>query len=69
VIQKIRVALEKLKRFSLYTTNLFASTISYWLGIGLSFLLWKASQLKKEKSRKTFWSIPETHEEDYKSQY
>jgi len=69
VIEKLKTALERLKELSLYITNLIAGTIGYWLGISLSFLLWRASQLRKKKSRKTFWSNSETNEEDYRSQY
>jgi hypothetical protein len=69
MIKKIKDAFERLKKFSLYITNLFAGTIGYWLGISLSFLLWKATQLRKKKSHKTFWSNLENSEENYKSQY
>ena len=69
MFEKFKIALERLKKISLYITNLFVCTVGYWLGISLSFSLWKASQLKKKKPDKTCWCNPENTEENYKSQY
>jgi len=69
VIEKVKTVLERLKKSSLCITNLFASTVGYWIGISLSFLLWKTSQFKKKKTGKTFWDDSDNSEEDYRSQY
>jgi hypothetical protein len=61
--------LKKLKDFSIQIMNLLVATIVYWIGVSLSFLLWKISSLRKKENEKTFWSEVEDSEEDYKSQY
>jgi hypothetical protein len=69
MIKKIKAGLEKLKNFSIFITNLFVSTIAYWVGVSISFLLWKLSQLRKKETKKTFWLEAGNLEEDYKRQY
>lgn len=66
--ENIRCGVEKLKEFSIFITNLFVNTLSYWLGISLSFLLWKLSTILKKENKESYWLEPE-EEEDYKSQY
>ena len=62
----IKDRLEKVKQFSLNLTAKILSIPAYWLGVSLSFFLWKLSNIfKKEKMQ---WLDPE-EEEDYKSQY
>jgi len=69
LIKRIKNEFKKLKEFSIFITNLFVGTIAYWIGVSLSFLLWKASQFRRKKAKKTFWLGTENLEEDYKRQY
>jgi predicted membrane channel-forming protein YqfA (hemolysin III family) len=69
MIEKFKHQFEKLKTLSIYYTTLMVATIAYWIGVSLSFLLWKISNLKKKENEGTFWVEVEETEEDYKSQY
>jgi predicted membrane channel-forming protein YqfA (hemolysin III family) len=69
MLKKLISELKKLKDFSIQIMNLLVATIAYWIGVSLSFLLWKISSLRKKENEKTFWLEVEDREEDYSSQY
>ena len=66
---KIKDKIEKIKQLSLTITTKMLSVIAYWLGVSLSFLLWKISNIFKKQNEKTYWLESEEKEEEYKSQY
>jgi high-affinity nickel permease len=65
----IKEKIEKLKQISLTLTTKIVSVVAYWLGVSLSFLLWKISTIFKKETKKSFWIESEEQEEDYKRQY
>jgi high-affinity nickel permease len=65
----IKEKIEKIKQISLTLTTKIASIIAYWLGVSLSFLLWKISTILKKETKKSYWIESEEQEEDYKRQY
>jgi high-affinity nickel permease len=65
----IKEKIEKVKQISLFLTTKIVSVIVYWLGVSLSFLLWKVSTIFKKESKKSYWIEIEKEEEDYKRQY
>lgn len=67
--EKIKSFCEKMKEISLITITLIVSFIVYWLGVSLSFLLWKLSTLRKKKRKDSYWSEYEEVEENYESEY
>jgi predicted membrane channel-forming protein YqfA (hemolysin III family) len=69
MLQKLISELKKLKDLSIQIMNLLVATLAYWIGVSLSFLLWKISNLRKKENEKTFWLEVEDREEDYNSQY
>jgi hypothetical protein len=69
MLKKLISEFKKLKDFSIQIMNLLVATIAYWIGVSLSFLLWKISSLRKKENEKTFWLEVEDRKEDYSSQY
>lgn len=69
VNMNIKEKIEKIKQISLFLTAKIVSIIAYWLGVSLSFLLWKISTIFKKESKKSYWIEIEKEEEDYKRQY
>jgi len=69
VSMSIKEKIEQIKNISLTITTKILSVIVYWIGVSLSFLLWKISTVFKKENKKSYWLESEEKEEDYKSQY
>lgn len=68
VTMSIKNKIERINQVSLNLMTKTLSIIAYWLGVSLSFLLWKLSTVFRSGVKKSYWSDPE-EKEDYKSQY
>ncbi|MFH8086727.1 MAG: hypothetical protein QW609_02825 [Candidatus Aenigmatarchaeota archaeon] len=66
---KIKEKINKIKQLYLNLIAKILSSITYWLGVSFSFILWKFSTIFQKEKKESYWLEVEEKEEDYKSQY
>lgn len=70
MFKKIIETLKGVNKILLRISNFILVFFIYWIGAGLSFLVWKAFNLRKKKTeKKTYWLEYEREEEDYHRQF
>ncbi|MCD6483151.1 MAG: hypothetical protein J7K83_02685 [Candidatus Aenigmarchaeota archaeon] len=65
---KIKKYLEEMKSIFLLIAAKVVSFIIYWIGVSVSYLLWKLSSFFKKEQKNSYW-LEYENEEDYSSQY
>ena len=69
ILDKIKKINKKVKKISNYIFNFIFVFIIYWLGMSLSFLIWKFFvKNKKNEKRKSYW-LSYSKPLDYKRQF
>lgn len=68
MIENKRKIIEKLKKVNEAFKNIFNFIILlpvYYIGVGLTFLIWKIFSRKEDKNKKTYWLTSEKLKEEY----